>query len=134
MRTDVWTLAVFLSRIVIPPENINKFSPSFSGTFALSWTLPIHPADGDVTFDSDLFMTDDFGGQNGEKLPGYSLVNAQLSWKGIARSGLDLSVFLKNAFNEQYYSGASVLLKSFPISSAYLGEQRTWGVRAKYSF
>lgn len=120
--------------VVFSPININKFSPSFSGTFAVSWTLPFRPADGDVTFDSDLFMTDDFGGQNGEKLPGYTLVNAQLSWKKIAGTGLDLGVFLKNVFDVQYYSGASVLLKSFPISSAYLGEPRTWGVRARYSF
>jgi iron complex outermembrane receptor protein len=85
-------------------------------------------------FDADVFTTADFGGQNGEKLPGYNLVNSQLTWRGIAGTRMDLSVFVKNAFNELYYSGASVLLKSFPVSSAYLGEQRTWGLKARYTF
>jgi iron complex outermembrane receptor protein len=135
VKIDKVTLPANLpTGIVFSPENINKFSPTFSGTFAISWTLPFKPADGDVVFDSDLFTTADFGGQNGEKLPGYNLVNAQLSWKGVGGTGLDLSVFLKNAFNEKYYSAASVLLLSFPISSAYRGEQRTWGIKGRYSF
>jgi iron complex outermembrane receptor protein len=120
--------------VVFSAENINKFSPTFSGTFATSWTLPIQPLDGKVTLDADVFMTADFGGQNGEKLPGYNLVNAQLAWRNIGGTGLDVAGFLKNAFNERYYSGASVLLLSFPISSAYLGEPRTWGLKARYSF
>lgn len=120
--------------ITFSPENINKFTPSFSGTFAINWILPIHPADGDLVFDADLFSTADFGGQNGEKLPGYNLVNSQLTWRNVASSGLDLGVFVKNVFNEKYYASASVLLKSFPISSAYLGEPRIWGVKARYSF
>src|SRR3546814_7752356 len=79
--------------------------------------------------DGDLFLTDDFGGQNGEKLPGYELVNAQLSWNGIAGTGLNVGAFVKNLFDRQYLSGSSVFLQSFPISSGYLGEPRTWGVK-----
>lgn len=120
--------------IAFARENINKFTPTFSGTLAVSWVLPFRPADADVVFDADLFTTADFGGQNGEKLPGYNLANAQLSWNGVAGTGLDLAVFLRNAANARYYSAASVLLKSFPISSAYRGEPRTWGVKARYSF
>src|SRR3546814_13574561 len=89
--------------ITFSPENINKFTPSFSGTFAINWILPIHPADGDLVFDADLFSTADFGGQNGEKLPGYNLVNSQLTWRNVASSGLDLGVLVKNVFNEKYY-------------------------------
>jgi len=33
-----------------------------------------------------------------------------------------------------YYSASSVLLSSFPTNSVYVGEPRTWGVSAKYSF
>jgi iron complex outermembrane receptor protein len=116
------------------PENINKYTPTFSGDFAVNWVLPIHPLGGDLVFDADVFTTSDFGGQNGEKLPGYNLVNSQLTWRGIAGTRLDLSAFVKNAFDELYYSGASVLLKSFPISSAYRGEQRTWGIKGRFTF
>src|SRR3546814_190731 len=52
--------------VVFDRSNINKYTPSFSGTASVSWTLPFHPADGDLVLDGDLFLTDDFGGQNGE--------------------------------------------------------------------
>src|SRR3546814_1490183 len=111
--------------VVFDRSNINKDTPSFSGTASVSWTLPFHPADGDLVLDGDLFLTDDFGGQNGEKLPGYELVNAQLSWNGIAGTGLNVGAFVKNLFDRQYLSGSSVFLQSFPISSGYLGEPRS---------
>ena len=120
--------------IAIGEAQINKYSPSFSGTASLNWILPVHPVDGDLAFNADLFMTDDFGGQNGEKLPGYSLANARLDWQGIGGTGLDLGVFVKNVFDVEYFSASSVLLPTFPTSSVYLGEPRTWGVTAKYSF
>ncbi|WP_336971299.1 TonB-dependent receptor [Sphingobium aromaticiconvertens] len=115
-------------------EQINKYSPSFSGTASVSWVLPVRPADGELVFNTDLFMTADFGGQAGEKLPGYQLANARLDWRGIGGTGLDLGLFVKNVFNEDYYSASSVLLPSFPTSSVYAGEPRTWGVTGKYSF
>src|SRR3546814_6405805 len=88
-----------------------------SSDLSVSWTLPFHPADGDLVLDGDLFLTDDFGGQNGEKLLGYELVNAQLSWNGIAGTGLNVGAFVKNLFDRQYLSGSSVFLQSFPIRS-----------------
>ncbi len=122
------------STIVLGEGQINKYTPSVSATASLNWILPFRPADGELAFNADLFMTDDYGGQNGEKLPGYNLANARLDLRGIAGTGLDLGVFVKNLFNEEYYSASSVLLPSFPTSSVYAGEPRTWGVTAKYSF
>ncbi|OHC90889.1 MAG: TonB-dependent receptor [Sphingomonadales bacterium GWF1_63_6] len=120
--------------VTLGKAQINTYSPKFSGTASVSWILPIKPADGDLAFNADLFMTDDFGGQNGEKLPGYQMANARIDWRGIGGTGLDLGVFVKNIFKEEYFSASSVLLPSFPLSSVYAGEPRTWGVSAKYSF
>lgn len=47
---------------------------------------------------------------------------------------IDLGIFVKNVFNEKYFSAASVLLPSFPTSSVYAGDPRIWGVSAKYTF
>ena len=45
-----------------------------------------------------------------------------------------LGIYVKNLFNEKYVSASSVLLPSFPTSSVYAGDPRTWGVTAKYTF
>jgi iron complex outermembrane receptor protein len=116
------------------PGQVNRNSPNFSGTTSVSWTTPFHPAGSDVIVNADLFMTDDFGGQNGEKLSGYNLVNARLDMKGIAGTGLDLGFYLRNALGTKYFAASSVLLSTFPISSVYVGEPRTWGVSARYRF
>ena len=79
-------------------------------------------------------MTDDFGGQQGFQLEGYSLVNGRVDLKGIANSGLDLGFYVKNLFDVEYQAGVSVILPAAPYNSLYLGPPRTWGVEAKYSF
>lgn len=131
-----------VDRITLPPvpgisftaNDVNRYSPSFSGTFSANWILPLHPADGDLVFNADLFMTADFGGQYGEKLPGYNLVNARFDWKNIARTGLDLGVFARNLTNERYFAAPDVLLKSFPVNSVAVGDPRTYGVVARLTF
>jgi len=113
---------------------VNRNSPTVSGTVTASWTLPVSPLNGAVVVNSDLFMTDDFGGQQGEKLPGYALLNMRLDWNHIGGTGLDLSVYVRNLTAEKYLAAPSVLLSTFPISSVYVGEQRTFGITAGYRF
>ncbi len=115
-------------------NDVNRYAPSFSGTVSGSWTLPFRPLDGDVILSADLFMTADFGGQFGEKLPGYNLANARLDWKGIAGTGLDIGVFVRNLTAERYFAAPDVLLKSFPVNSVAVGDPRTYGVSATYRF
>ena len=134
VKIDSVSLPAGFPSFIFSKQNVNKYSPTFSGTVLASWTLPVHPLDGDVVLNADLFMTDDFGGQDGEKLPGYTLANARLDWKGVAGTGLDLGVFVRNLTNEQYFTGVAVLLKTFPTSSSYLGAPRTWGVTGRYRF
>jgi iron complex outermembrane receptor protein len=119
---------------VATEAQVNLPTPSFAGTASLSWTLPFRPADGEIVFNGDIYMTDDFGGQNGEKLPGYALANARLDWRGIGGSGFDLGVYVRNLTGAHYYQSPSVLLANFPTSSVYVGDPRTWGVSARYRF
>ncbi len=123
-----------ITGIVFTKDSVNKYSPSFSGTASASWTLPFQPLDGQVILNGDVFMTADYGGQYGEKLPGYQLVNMRLDWKGIAGSGLDLSAFVRNLTKERYFAAADVLLSSFPVNSVAVGDPRTYGVSARYRF
>src|SRR3546814_4774538 len=56
---------------VATKAQVNLPTPTFAGTVSLNWVLPFKLAEGDVVFNSDIYMTDDFGGQTGEHLPGY---------------------------------------------------------------
>ena len=120
--------------IAFDKSSVNRYAPSFSGTASLSWTLPITPLDGQVILNGDLFMTDRFGGQYGEKLPGYNLLNARLDWKGIAGTGVDLSLFVRNLTKERYFAAPDVLLRSFPVNSVAVGDPRTYGVSGRFRF
>src|SRR3546814_18732594 len=63
--------------VVFDRTNINKYTTSFSGTASVSWTLPFHPADGDLVLDGDPFLPPDFIGQNAAKLTGNELFTAR---------------------------------------------------------
>lgn len=115
-------------------DTITLPSPKFSGTFAFSWVLPVQPLDGDLVFNGDYYHTDKFSGQNGENIPGYELANFRLSWNGVAKTKLDLAAFVKNAFDEEYFSSPIVLFPTFPMSVGIPGDPRTWGVEATYKF
>jgi len=109
-------------------------TPEFAGTVGVSWILPVQPLDGDLMFNADVYMTDDFGGQTGVNLPGYTLANARLDWKDIGQSGLDLGFYVRNVFAERYFSSPVILGLPIPVATVYVGEPRTWGVSARYSF
>lgn len=135
--TDVTVDSVNIPQVpglTLTEDEVNTYTPTFSGTMSGSWTLPVTPLDGEVMLNGDVFITDDFGGQAGEKLPGYQLVNARIDWKGIAGTGLDLAFFVRNLTKERYFAAASVLLQSFPMSSVAVGDPRTYGVTASYRF
>ncbi len=115
-------------------DQINRLTPTFSGTVTASWITPVHPANADVIVSGDLYMTADYGGQQGYQLKGYSLANGRIDVKGIAGTGLDLGFYVKNLFDVQYQAGVSVILPNAPYNSLYLGPPRTWGVEATYRF
>lgn len=109
-------------------------TPKIAGTFGLSWVMPVRPADGELVFNADIYMTDDFGGQTGVNLPGYRTANARIDWKDIGQTGLDIGFYVKNLFDEEYFSSPVILGLPIPVATVYTGEQRTWGISARYSF
>lgn len=65
-------------------------------------------------------------------LPGYSLVNANIGWKGIGGSPLDVTLFVNNAFDKEYYLSGADIYNSFGYVLAFWGEPRTFGVKFDY--
>ena len=117
-----------------PQSLVTLPTPTYSGTAAVDWTMPFRVAGGEVVFNADIFVTDDFSGQSGVSLPGYSVSNARIEVRDIGGSGADIAVFVRNLFDAEYFVGPSLLSTTQPINSAFKGDPRTWGLTLRYAF
>jgi iron complex outermembrane recepter protein len=63
-----------------------------------------------------------------------SLVDLNVNWNAIARTGFDLSLFMTNAANRSYYSYINPLLNLAGFDSAQLAPPRMYGARLRYTF
>ncbi len=121
------SLSLTKSQITLP-------TPKFSGTAGLRWDLPVHPLDGELIYNANIYATGRFGAQDGVELPGYSVTNMRLDLQDVAGTGLDIGFFVNNLFDRTYAIAPVVLLPTFPVSSVYLGEPRTFGGELRYTF
>ncbi len=120
-------LALTANQITLP-------SPRFSGSISFNWQPPIHPLGGDVVVSGDYFQTSKFGAQYGVDLPGYGVGNARVALNHIEGTGFSIDAYAKNLFDRAYFTGASVLIPSFPVSSVFYAEPRTYVLEARYDF
>jgi iron complex outermembrane receptor protein len=68
-------------------------------------------------------------------LPALNLVNMDATWKNIWGSHVDVSGFVSNLTNKQYYTFvAGLYSSSLGIETAELGQPRFYGVRLRYSW
>lgn len=65
-------------------------------------------------------------------LSGYGLVNANFGWKEIYGSPLDITLFVNNAFDKEYFLSGADIYKSFGYVLSFYGEPRTYGVKFDY--
>lgn len=137
--TGAWT-ATDIDKVVapaIPGLAVNESlitlpSPNFSGSVAVSWEIPLDFAE--LALNADWFYTDDFGGSSGKNLPGYDLANARIDLRNIGDTGIDLGVFVKNLFEEEYFRSPTQFAPAFPLNVGYVGEPRTYGVSTRFRF
>lgn len=65
---------------------------------------------------------------------GYNVVNARIDWNDVLGSKFGLSVFVRNAFNENYISGALLGSNALSIVTGTQGPPRMGGVQLRYRF
>jgi iron complex outermembrane receptor protein len=131
-----------IDRVIVPniagltltKDQITLPTPTFAGGASLEWTLPVRLLQGSLVYTADYFYTEKFGAQFGNDLPGYELTNMRLDWRDIGGSKVSLGAYVRNLFQEQYFTGAVVLSPGFPVNTALLGDPRTFGVQARVEF
>jgi iron complex outermembrane receptor protein len=66
------------------------------------------------------------------RIPGYSVSNLSLGVRSTRGAAWDVSVWVKNAFDKQYYT--SMWNSNFGSYNAVIGTPRTAGVTGRYEF
>jgi len=67
-------------------------------------------------------------------LPSYTLVNARLTWAKIMETGLSASLFVRNLFNEKYYTGGNASASGGSTNIVNVGPPRMWGGELRFNF
>jgi iron complex outermembrane receptor protein len=133
---------------VVPGVNIQEsntvggdltFSPRHSVVAGLNYLLPVPVELGDISLGATYIYTDEqvstsIKSSPWGKLPSYELVNFNLSWNSIVGSNFDASLFVTNAFDEEYPTYVSGLYNSLGFETRMHGMPRMWGARLRYTF
>ncbi len=115
------------------------FAPDQSIVASLNYGLPIPPRLGMV----DLGVTYVYTGEQRAAasstgpfgmLDAYELYNFNLSWMNILGAPLDLSMFLTNAFDQEYETYTSGTYYTLGFESRMSGLPKMYGARLRYSF
>jgi iron complex outermembrane receptor protein len=124
------------------------FAPKNRYSLTGTYTLPLDEALGTVavsaTFthtDSQVFShADDHAAAigaipfNPTRVPNTDLLDLNLNWTNVGRSGIDLAIFATNVTKQKYYVAGTNGLSSTGGEFIVLGEPRMFGARLKYNF
>ena len=115
-------------------------APEWAGNIFFEASPPVPSSVGKVTFRADMYAQSEFYFSNlddtvspGTRIDPYQLLNLKLDWD-VADTNLRLSLYGKNVFEEEYYTGGIGLLDAFGANSAIPGAARMYGVEATYKW
>ncbi|MEY4237459.1 MAG: hypothetical protein RL339_60 [Pseudomonadota bacterium] len=117
-----------------PIPGIPKWSASFGGEFTQPVTVFAAPSEAYLGFDYSYRSSVNNGGVSAAtELDPLHLVNARLGVRALNRR-MDLSVWVKNLFDKQYFSDIAPGVGNTGLLTAQLGDERTFGVTARFHF
>lgn len=120
---------------------VSRHQISLSGRI----NLPVADALGEISLRADynyqsrIFYNDTaqgagFGPLDSQSQAGYGILNMGIDWRDVARSGIDLNLFVKNMLKTEYRPFGIVVYSSIGYNAATIGDPRVVGLRASYRF
>lgn len=97
------------------------------------YSVPLGSLAEELVFNLNYYDTGD-GIKGDVKLPGYSLWNFRADMSDLAGTGVDLSLFVNNATDEEYTVASGASTTSLGVGGFIYGAPRLWGVEARYTF
>jgi outer membrane receptor protein involved in Fe transport len=140
---NIQTAAGFISGLTCTPIALVgdelPFAPSNSYVANLNWTLPVSEDFGQILLGTTYAYT---GNQRAAAsnsspysvLPGFGVLNLNLSWTEIFGKPYDFNVYATNVLDTEYVTYLSGSYKLLGIDSRGAGTPRMIGARLKYNF
>lgn len=116
-------------------------TPRWSGSAFAAVTVPLANGMGDLRLRGDVYGQSSFFFSNTAnsitpqtKLPSYTIANFRVDWEDVAKSGMTVGFWVRNAFNEKYYVGGLAQGSSLGVNATNVGRPRMYGVELKAEF
>lgn len=129
------------TRIVKTAEKgeVLTFSPKHSVTANLNYLLPVPAEMGVMSVGMTYSFTDKQNSTSASSTPyaemdAYEIFNFDANWIGIMGSNFDASLFVTNAFDEEYTTYVSGFYNQLGMETRQVGVPRMWGSRVRYTF
>ncbi len=120
--------------------------PDTQLTATVRYTLPLDSSIGEISLQGNIYYQSEMLRVNTSpavpdevensvrKQDSYDVQNYQVDWRSVLGSGVDLSLYLKNATDEEYVVGGQTVLSQLGTALYNWGAPRTWGVNNAYNF
>jgi len=122
-------LVAYLASPQVPFNLVAKTTITAGGR----WTMPVPENVGTAVISIDYYHSSKVQSSDAV-LPAYDLVNARFDLSGIAGTGLDAGIFVRNLFDKTYLASANVGSNLLGINSGFYGAPRTYGIDLRYRF
>jgi iron complex outermembrane receptor protein len=125
-----------------PPAEIVPYSPArFEPTqgpkrtavLGARYALPMPASAGNLIFNVDYYWSDELPFAE-TVLPSYHTINARIDWKEAGGLPVDVAIFARNLFDEEYFSAGAVGVPFLGFTSAIYGPPRMVGAELRYQF
>ncbi|TAL03053.1 MAG: TonB-dependent receptor [Rhodospirillaceae bacterium] len=130
---DLYISAVPLALVGTPLS----FTPKHKISTTLSYHLPLDESLGPITASGTLVYNDRELSQAGGAvpyIPGYTLLNMNLSWESVTGKPFDIELFMTNVTNKFYVTYGADQFKTTGQVDRTLGEPRMFGARVRVHF
>ena len=133
-----------------PPDDRsgNRFLwiPQNTVTATVRYTLPLDQSLGDISLQANMYYQSEM--IRSERSPivpddiedlvrvqdSYEVYNYQIDWESVMGSQFDVSLWIKNATDEEYVVGGQTVLAQLGSALYNYGEPRTYGLSLNYTF
>ena len=121
---------------VVTSGQTAPLSPTWKGALSANYQLPVPENIGQLSVGASFQFTSSYLAESNlaSKIDAFSTLNLNLDWKNVGGQPVDLSVFVNNVTNRQYYVFATDYLPSVGSLTKTTGLPRMFGMQLKYRF